>query len=128
MWFWSNNAPASGGGITGFIRRHKNKFIFGSLGALVVGGAGVAGYLYYSERQRKWEEQNTLAMRMRYLFEENRKTSCSALYSLLPIVLRILQEEYKAEEILQTFRSLANEEKRVAFETLKIQSMCEQVY
>jgi peroxin-3 len=105
-----------------FIRRHKKKILFGTIGTLVIGGIGYAGYRFYSERQRRLEEQNTLTKRMRHLFEENRKTSYSALFNMIPKLMDRLQEIYNVEGIIDNAKKVSSEERRDAFNQMKLQS------
>ncbi|KAL0477618.1 peroxin [Acrasis kona] len=62
-----------------------------------------------------------MALRMRYLFEENRKTSVSALYNLFPQTQRVLVETLNPESALDKIRSMTQEEKRSAWNDIKLQ-------
>jgi hypothetical protein len=70
-----------------FVKRHKRKIVVGGVASVVVGGAVGVGYYTYRQRSIQADEQKRMmSQRMRYLYEENRKTVDMALRALLPKV------------------------------------------
>ncbi|KAL9658272.1 hypothetical protein ABK040_015595 [Willaertia magna] len=110
----------------GFFQRHKRKFFIGGIATGVLSvGAGVF-YYWYKTKKDESQERAKREQQMRYLFNENKKTSKIALLSILPNTLEYLLQSYPIETLMEELKikknQLTSDKKKEIWEQIKIQS------